>query len=153
MPRNPGVTPYDSGQRPAKGSPMRVLRMLLATMLAAGALAVFSGPAGAVTPTTDVARFCDAADSVGDDLDNVNPGNLGDLRDNVDQLKDQLEDAAQYAPKKVKKALSRIVDYFDAIGDLSSGDLSSGDLSNAGNRVKRFTKSLVTYSTYVSRNC
>jgi hypothetical protein len=130
---------------------MRLLRTLAAATLAASALAVLAGPVGAAAPSANLAKFCAAAESIGDNLDeNITPGNLGD---NVDELKDQFDEVADNAPKKVKRAIGRIVDYFDTVGDLSAGDLSSGDFSDAGSTVKRFTKAIATYSLYVSQHC
>ncbi len=123
---------------------MSRLRILLAAVLAASALAVLAGSAHASVPAANT-RFCKAVASIGDTGNSSTP-----TREDAKKALRGFKKAAKYAPAKVKSALNNITKY---LGVVVSGDTSDiADLASSST-FKNYTKSLTTYVSYYTSNC
>jgi hypothetical protein len=120
------------------------VRILLAAVLAASALAVLAGPAHGSVPAANN-KFCKAVENIGDAGNSSNP-TKADAKAALKGFKN----AAKYAPGKVKTALNNIAKYLSVV---VSGDTSDmADLANSST-FKNYTKSLTTYINYYTSNC
>jgi hypothetical protein len=123
---------------------MSRLRILLAVVLAASALAVLGGAAHASVPAAN-AKFCKAVASIGDSGNSSNP-----TKEDAKKALRGFKRAAKYAPGKVKSALNNITKYLSVV---TSGDTSDiADLASSST-FKNYTKSLSTYVSYYTSNC
>jgi hypothetical protein len=120
------------------------VRIVLAAVLAASALAVLAGPAHGSVPAANT-KFCKAVENIGDAGNSSNP-TKADAKAALKGFKN----AAKYAPGKVKTALNNIAKYLSVV---VSGDTSKlTDLANSST-FKNYTKSLTTYVQYYTSNC
>jgi hypothetical protein len=120
------------------------VRILLAAVLAASALAVLAAPAHGSVPAANN-KFCKAVENIGDAGNSSNP-TKADAKAALKGFKN----AAKYAPGKVKTALNNIAKYLSVV---VSGDTSDmADLANSST-FKNYTKSLTTYINYYTSNC
>jgi len=119
-------------------------RIILAAVLAVAALAVLAGPAAASAPAANT-KFCKAANKIGN--------NTSD-KPTKSQAKAAIrgfKNAAKYAPKKVRSAMSNVAKYLGLVANASNpSDLAqvytSGDYKN-------YAKSITTYVTYYAQQC
>jgi hypothetical protein len=123
---------------------MSRVRILLAAVLAASALAVVAGSADASVPAANT-KFCKAVESIGDAGNSSNP-----TKADAKKALQGFKKAAKVAPGKVKSALNNITKYLSVV---VSGDASDiADLASSGT-FKNYTKSLTTYVSYYTSNC
>jgi hypothetical protein len=111
-------------------------RIILAAVLAVAALAVLAGPAAASAPAANT-KFCKAA----------NKPTKSQAKAAIRGFKN----AAKYAPKKVRSAMSNVAKYLGLVANASNpSDLAqvytSGDYKN-------YAKSITTYVTYYAQQC
>jgi hypothetical protein len=123
---------------------MSRVRIFLAAALAASALALLAGPAGASVPAAN-AKFCKAVSKIGD-TNSTNP-----TKSEAKAALKGFKNAAKYAPAKVKTALNNIAKYLGVVvGANSASDLA--DLAKSGT-YKSYAKSITTYVQYYTANC
>jgi hypothetical protein len=126
---------------------MRTLRVLVATALAAGALAVLAPEAHGSVPavSTKVKKFCKAADKISvDDTSNSSAS------DDAEELASDIKKAAKLAPtKRLKNALGDMEDYFNAVADADS----PGDLADLGDVTVKYGKAAAVFTGYLISNC
>jgi hypothetical protein len=123
---------------------MARLRIVLAALLAASALAVFAVPASAAVPAANT-KFCKAVGKIGSQSTGSQP-----TKAQARKLISQFKSAAKNAPAKVKSAIGSITKY---LGYISTGDVSNlANLAKSGN-LQSYTKAISTYSQYVATNC
>jgi hypothetical protein len=120
------------------------MRILLAAVLAAAALAVVGGSAHASVPAANT-KFCRAVESIGDAGNNSTP-----TKADAKKALKGFKKAATYAPAKVKSALNNITKYLSVVVSGDPSDLA--DLAKSGT-FKNYTKSLTTYGSYYTSNC
>ena len=104
---------------------MRRLRILLAGVVATGALGAGTGAASADRPARG--DFCDFADEADEALDG---GDLGDVDfsdpDSVQEayanLADTMDEVADEAPRRLKKAFRTIANFYDQLADVDFSD-------------------------------
>jgi hypothetical protein len=122
----------------------RIRTFCIAALVAAFALAVLAGTASAAVPAAN-AKFCKAAESIGDSQSSQ------PTKAEAAQAVKGFENAAKYAPGKVKSALKTIAKF---LGTITSAD-SPGDLAKlyTGDGFKNYTKSLTTYVKYYTAQC
>ena len=105
---------------------MRRLRILLAGMVAAGALGAWSGVVHADSPAGGD-DFCGFTEELGDALGG---GDIGDIdfsdpdavQEAYEQLADNFEEAAEDAPKKIKSALKTVARFYNKVADVDFSD-------------------------------
>jgi hypothetical protein len=120
------------------------VRILLAAVLAASALAVLAGSAHGSVPAANT-KFCKAVEKIGDAGNSSNP-TKADAKAALKGFKN----AAKYAPGKVKTALNNIAKYLSVVVTGDTSDMA--DLANSST-FKNYTKSLTTYVNYYTSNC
>ncbi len=121
------------------------LRLVLAAVLAASALAVLAGPASAATPAAGNSKFCTAVSKIGSQNSASKP-----TKAQAQKLISQFKAAAKSAPPKVKAAIGKITKY---LGIITGGNVSDiADLAKSGDYTN-YTKAIGTYTTYVATHC
>lgn|SRR5436305_3986485 len=124
---------------------MSRLRILVAAVLAASALALVSAPASASVPAAN-SKFCKAANSIGDTSSSSKP-----TKAQAAAAVKGFKNAAKYAPAKVKSAINNIAKYLGLVaGADNAGDLAKVYTSDG---FKNYTKSITTYVQYYTSNC
>jgi hypothetical protein len=122
------------------------VRILLAAVLAASALAVLAVPAGASVPAAN-AKFCNAASKIGSDASNAS----GFSKAKAQKLVSQFKKAAKYAPAKVKSAIGNITKLLGAIaGTTDASDLSKVYTSDS---FKKYPAAITTFVKYQTTAC
>jgi hypothetical protein len=123
---------------------MARLRIVLAAVVALGALAVLAVPASASVPAAN-AKFCKAANTIGDNTSG---------QPTKEQAKATLKgfkNAAKYAPGKVKSAMNNIAKYLGLVaGADNASDLAKVYTSTG---FKNYAKSITAYVTYYAQQC
>lgn len=121
------------------------LRIVLAAVLAASALALLAAPATASTPAAGSSKFCTAVRKIGSQNSAAQP-----TKAQAQKLISQFKNAAKSAPPKVKAAIGKITKY---LGIITGGNLSDlADLAKSGDYTN-YTKAIGTYTTYVATHC
>jgi hypothetical protein len=124
---------------------MSRLRIVLAAVLAAAAIAVFSVPASASVPAANT-KFCKAAAKIGKDANNASAFNAAKAR----KLRSQFQAAAKSAPPKVKKAVNNITKLLGLISGTSPQELAKVYTSNT---FKQYPNAITTFFTYQATQC
>jgi hypothetical protein len=121
------------------------VRILLAAVLAASALAVLAGPASATAPAANT-KFCKAVNKIGTTGSSSNP-----TKSQAKAALSGFKNAAKYAPRKVKSALNNISKYLGAVVNADNASDLAHIYTSGG--FKHYTKSLTTYVKYYTANC
>ncbi len=96
-------------------------------------------------------KTCKTFDTLQDDLDNVDPSNVGDFdSDAFKQVGKAFRKASKTAPKKVKSALVTVASLY---GALAGSDNAVGALQEYGKHAKKFTKALTKFGIYYATKC
>ena len=123
---------------------MSHLRVLIAVVLAASALAVLGGSAQASVPSANT-KFCTAAANIGK---GTNPTTrLADVKKAAAGFKA----AAKQAPAKVKAAMLKISKLLGGISGSNPSDLAKAFSSK--DFIQNYGKSIVVYAKYYGANC
>ena|SRR5437660_12830445 len=124
---------------------MSRVRILVAAVLAASALALVSAPASAAVPAAN-SKFCKAANSISNSSSSGKP-----TKAQAAAAIKGFKNAAKYAPAKVKSAINNVAKYLGLI----AGADNASDLANVytSNGFKNYTKSITTYVQYYTANC
>jgi hypothetical protein len=124
---------------------MSRLRIVLATVLALSALAVLAVPASASVPAAN-AKFCSAANSIGDSDSSGQP-----TKDQAKTARKGFQNAAKYAPGKVKTAMNNIAKYLGLVAGADDPEDLAKIYTSSG--FKNYSKSITTYVTYFAQEC
>jgi len=117
---------------------MRSFWILMAAVMAFGALAVVAPGAGAAVPSASNTKFCKAIANIGTkDLSDA-----ASLRTEAKTVAKQFKAAAKKAPAKVKKAMNQMATF---IGSLGTSDPSELAKIYTGNGFKDYTKAITVY--------
>ena len=123
---------------------MSHIRVLLAAVLAASALAVLGGSAQASVPSANT-KFCTAAANIGQSTSSTK--DLAQLKSAATGFKR----AAKQAPPKVKAAMLKIAKLLGGISGSSPSDLAKAYTSR--DFVQNYSKSVGVYIKYYVANC
>ena len=122
------------------------VRILLAAVLAASALAVLAAPANAAVPAAN-AKFCKAAAKIG----NTGSSSPNFTATRARKLRGQFKAAAKYSPAKVKSAINTISNLLGTIAGTSNpADLAKVYTSDS---FKKYPAAISTYVTYQATQC
>jgi hypothetical protein len=123
---------------------MSRLRIALAVLLAASALAVVAVPASAAVPAANT-KYCKALTGISDKLSKgSSTSSLSADRAALEKYATSLKSAAKDAPASVKKATQSLASFYHA--------LASGDVS-AFKGTKNLTNAVTKVTTYLATNC
>ncbi len=125
---------------------MRTFRVLVATALAAGVLAVLVPDASASVPSasTRVKKFCKAADKISVD-------STGSDSSEVEQIATKIRKAAKVAPTtRLKNSMKKMAVYFDALADAGNDPT---DLADLGDETAGYARAAAVFTGYLIANC
>jgi cytochrome c556 len=120
------------------------VRILLAAVLAASALAVLAVPASASVPAKSSSAFCKPINGISDKLEKAGTDTSRFKANTFKKFAAALRSSGSHAPAKVKKAANTLASFYGALG---SGDASG--LANARN----VSGAIGTYFGYVASHC
>jgi hypothetical protein len=120
------------------------VRILLAAVLAASALAVVAAPASAAVPAKSTSAFCKPITGISDKLENAGTNTSKFNANTFKKFAAALRSSGRNAPAKVKKAANTLASFYGALG---SGDPSG--FKNASN----VSGAIGTYFGYVASHC
>ena len=117
---------------------MARVRLVIAVVLAASALAALAGPAGASVPAAN-AKFCKAAAKIGSGTDTSGKP----TKEQASAALKGFKNAEKYASGKVKSAMKNIAKYLQRIADAEN----AGDIAKiyTSSDFKGYTKSIGTF--------
>jgi hypothetical protein len=126
---------------------MRSLRVFAVGVLLAGGLAVLAPGASAA-----VSKTCQSLNTLNKKLDDaIASGDAGTVDSGaINNLSKSFRKAAKTAPKPLKSAMNTIADVAADVADTGSPAAAAAALKKAG---QKFTSALVTWGTYLSKNC
>ena len=124
---------------------MSRLRIVLAAVFAVGLLAVLAVPASASVPAAN-AKFCKAANNIGDSSSSSQPS-----KSQAAKAKKGFQNAAKYAPTKVKSAMNNIAKYLGLVAGADNPEDLARVYTSTG--FKNYSKSITTYVTYYAQQC
>lgn len=123
----------------------RIAAAIAVAMVGMTAL-VFVAPAA---PAATNVKFCKAIDKLESKLSNVSSSKTFDAGVYKD-AGSAFKSAAKSAPRKVKKAMTKIGSFLSALG---GGNATDAAKALTGSGASSYSKAIVTYSTYVATNC
>jgi hypothetical protein len=132
------------------GQEMRSFRVSVVGVLVAGGLAVLVPAASASVPS--VSKACQSLNKLNKSLNKaVASGNVGEVDSGaINNLSESFRKAAKTAPKALKSVMNTIADVAADVADTGSPAAAAAALKKAG---AKFTSALVTWGTYLTKNC
>src|SRR5436190_4336292 len=129
---------------------VRTFRVLVVGVLVAGGPAVLAPGASASVPA--VSKTCQSLSTLNKSLDKaVANGYSGEVDSGaVNNLSKSFRKAAKTAPKALKSAMNTIAEVAADVADTGSPAAAAAALKKAGTK---FTSALVTWGTYLTKNC
>jgi hypothetical protein len=118
--------------------------MIFAGLLAMSVLTVLAVPAAASAPAANARKFCNALDSIQDDIEDAGTDASDLNRDTLEEFADGLKKAGKQAPAKVKKAANKLAAFYGGLADADPAAIARA--SNLGN-------SFSTFFGYVATRC
>ncbi len=120
---------------------MRRLWILMAAVMAFGALAVVAPAVGAAVPSASSTKFCKAVQNIGDSGSSLSTGA------SAKKLAKEFKAAAKSAPKKTKAAMNRIAGFIGALGNSDASELAKVYTSKG---FKHYMTDIGTYAGAVA---
>ena len=129
---------------------MRSLRVLVVGVLVTGGLAVLAPGTSASVPAAS--KACQSLNTLNKSLDKaIASGNVGKFDSGaVNNLSKSFRKAAKTAPKSLKSAMNTIADVAADVSHTGSTAAAAAALKKAGQKI---TVALVTWQTYLTKNC
>ena len=129
---------------------MRTFRVLVVGMVVVGWVAVLAPGASAAVPA--VSKTCRSLNTLNKNLEAaIASGNAGKFDSGaINNLSKSFRKAAKTGPKTLKSAMNTIADVASNVAGSGSTAAAAAALTKGG---QKFTSALVTWGTYLAKNC
>jgi cytochrome c556 len=121
------------------------VRILLAAVVAASALAVLAGPAQASVRVANSSSVCKPITGISEKLKDASTDTSKFNANTFKKFASALKASGKNAPAKVKKAANSLASFYSALG--------SGDTSALSKNSANLSAAITTYFTYIGTHC